>query len=382
MSCPFGHSADEAPGNEGAPAGLYYHDYLALDKILNAQFPETKKKGKEAHEEHLFIIVHQVYELWFKQILFEVDSVLEIFSANFVTHSQLAVAVSRLTRVVEIQKILVSQISVLETMTPLQFLEFRDALFPASGFQSKQFRSLELKLGLEQSRRLTYSGATYDAFLANRHRTELHAMEAQPSLFTLVEKYLERTPGASENSSSYDFWTAYRQAVLKMCNADKEVIDTRNDVSDQDRAQMIAAVDARVDLFESLFDPAKYKERQEKGMCRLSHNAVKGALLITMNQHEPLMHFPFQLLTKIQEVDDAMTLWRYRHAQLVHRMLGDKVGTGGSSGYRYLQASATRHKVFADLFNLSTFLIPLHALPPLPADLRDLFALKYEQGQK
>ena len=143
----------------------YYQDYLGLEKILKSQNLISEEYGKHAHDEMLFIIIHQIYELWFKQILFELDSVLEIFSKEDIQESNIGTAVSRLDRVIEIQKILIDQIHVLETMTPMDFLDFRDFLIPASGFQSVQFRLIENKLGVSKEERDSYSGSDYHAHL-------------------------------------------------------------------------------------------------------------------------------------------------------------------------------------------------------------------------
>ena len=107
---------------------VYYRDYLQLDKILNAQVPLSAAQGTPAHDERLFIIIHQVYELWFKQIQHELDDVLDIFSKENIDEKQIGIAVSRLRRITEIQKVLVDQLNVLETMTALDFLEFRHLL--------------------------------------------------------------------------------------------------------------------------------------------------------------------------------------------------------------------------------------------------------------
>src|SRR5215470_4039776 len=125
-----------------------YAEYLKLDRLLSSQEPKSAAYGRPAHDEMLFIVVHQAYELWFKQILHELDSVLALFRADSVDERSIGTAVSRLDRIVEIQKLLVDQLRVLETMTPLDFLDFRDMLVPASGFESVQFRLIENKLGL------------------------------------------------------------------------------------------------------------------------------------------------------------------------------------------------------------------------------------------
>src|SRR6186713_1609023 len=136
---------------------VYYSDYLHLDSLLNSQKPKSEEFGYKAHDEMLFIIVHQAYELWFKQILHEIDSVNRMFRDEVVDEKSIGIAVSRLHRVTEIQKLLIEQLRVLETMTPLDFLEFRDFLIPASGFQSFQFRLIENKLGLSDEKRIQYN---------------------------------------------------------------------------------------------------------------------------------------------------------------------------------------------------------------------------------
>jgi tryptophan 2,3-dioxygenase len=126
---------------------VYYKDYLQLDKILNAQETEST----DAHDEMLFIVIHQAYELWFKQVLYEVNSVIDLFKKPEIQDNSpdLYMVNHRLSRVVTILKVLVQQIDIMETMTPLDFLDFRDLLRPASGFQSVQFKLLEAGLGLE-----------------------------------------------------------------------------------------------------------------------------------------------------------------------------------------------------------------------------------------
>lgn len=144
---------------------LYYGTYLKLGSVLGAQEMESAKAGFPAHDEHLFIVIHQVYELWFKQIIFELDACMESFRQPSIPEPELYKVAQRLHRVTEIQRLLVQQLTVLETMTPSGFLEFRDFLFPASGFQSAQFRLIENKLGLKQDKRLKFGGRGYCTYL-------------------------------------------------------------------------------------------------------------------------------------------------------------------------------------------------------------------------
>ena len=129
------------------PPGLYYREYLRLDKILDAQELESEKVGKPAHDEMLFIITHQTYELWFKQIVFEFHEIIRILSEDVVEDKKMGRMLHLLARIKTIQRVLIEQIEVIETITPLDFLEFRDLLVPASGFQSIMFKRIEIMMG-------------------------------------------------------------------------------------------------------------------------------------------------------------------------------------------------------------------------------------------
>ena len=156
---------------------LNYSDYLSLEKVLSSQELMSAKRGSPAHDEMLFIIIHQVYELWFKQILHELDSVILIFNQKSVMESDVSLMVLRLQRIIEIQKILIDQIRVLETMTAMDFLEFRDDLFPSSGFQSAQFRLLENKLGLLKDHRINYGRHDYTSVIKEEEKLRVKKTE-------------------------------------------------------------------------------------------------------------------------------------------------------------------------------------------------------------
>ena len=161
--------------------------------------------GCEVHDEHLFIVTHQAYELWFKQVIFEIDSIrswfmketmketrmLEVFFFrfnNFYISTMLKV-IKRLQRVVMIIKLLVDQVLILETMTPLDFMDFRDYLSSASGFQSLQFRLLENKLGIKTEYRVKYNQANYQRVYEGKPEqlALLKDSEEEPSLSDLVQ---------------------------------------------------------------------------------------------------------------------------------------------------------------------------------------------------
>jgi tryptophan 2,3-dioxygenase len=104
---------------------------------------------------------------------------------------------------------------------------------------------------------------------------------------------------------------------------------------------------------------------------------LQAALFINLYRNEPVLQLPFRLLSGLMDIDETLTHWRYRHALMVQRMIGRKVGTGGSSGHDYLRQTAERHRIFGDLFALSTFFIPRSRLPALPAAMRQAMGYTY-----
>src|SRR5881296_2751099 len=135
-SCPgrpsTGHSTPTSRGSrEALPMPVSYASYLKLDELLSLQQPRS---DRPEHDEMLFIVIHQVYELWFKQILHELDYLQRLLAQN-----DRARALHTLKRILTILKVMVGQLDVLETMTPIEFLSFRDRLESGSGFQSYQF---------------------------------------------------------------------------------------------------------------------------------------------------------------------------------------------------------------------------------------------------
>jgi tryptophan 2,3-dioxygenase len=354
---------------------LSYGKYLKLAELLACQSPESARHGAPAHDELLFIVTHQTYELWFKQVLHELDAVLAIMGAPSVEEKDVGRALHYLERVLRIQDVLLGQIDVLETMTPLDFLDFRNLLAPSSGFQSAQFRSLENKLGLRRTQRLRYNEADYEAALDAPDRAAVAAAERAPSLFDVVEAWLARTPFV--RSDAFDFWREYRASVERMLETDRQIIEAKAQLSDGARRAQLEELARTRETFESVFDPARYEALRAAGQRRLAYDAFRSALMIMLYRDEPILQNPFRLLTALVTIDEKLSLWRYRHALMVHRMIGSKIGTGGSSGQDYLRRTVESHRVFLDLFNLSTYLIPRSLLPRLPPALREQLGFRW-----
>ena len=345
-----------------------YADYLRLEQFLGAQKRRSEELASPAHDEMLFIIVHQVYELWFKQIIHELKSVIGMFLSDNVDERNIGIAVGRLSRVIDIQQLLIEQIRVMESMTPLDFLDFRNYLFPASGFQSFQFRQMEALLGLPPDNRITYNNSPYSTVFNDEERADLQAIEAGANLLRAVESWLERTPFLE--LKGFNFLEQYKAAVQKMTEKEQEAIRASSFLSDHEKEMRIQLIGNTQTYFQNVFDEEKHEELVAEGRLRLSYKATIAALLLNLYRDEPILHMPFNLLQKLMDVDEFLTVWRYRHAQMVLRMLGMKVGTGGSSGYSYLHKTAVEHHIYIDLHNISTLLIPRSELPDLPEHLK------------
>ena len=248
---------------------LSYGSYLKVEELLALQAPLSRP---EHHDEMLFIIIHQIYELWFKQLLHELDATIAALGRNDLLR------VSKcFRRVHTIQRLLETQVDVLETMTPHEFNAFRDNLNPASGFQSVQFREIEFVCGLRRTETLTYIE------MDDEQRARLRARLEAPSLYDHVKRLLARR--------------GY-------------------------------AVEAGAPLIES--------------MRRIYEHA---------DQHYDL----YLLLEDLIEFDERFLLWRGRHIRMVERMIGQRTGTGGSSGAQYLQGTLN-YRFFPELWEVRTYL--------------------------
>lgn len=326
---------------------VYYSDYLQLNKILNAQQPESGKEGIRADDEMLFIIIHQTYELWFKQILHELKIVGEVFRQPNIHNNTPDIynSVHRLKRICSILEIAVLQMGVLETMTPLDFLDFRDLLRPASGFQSIQFKIIEATLGLNYEQR--HGKAYYLSQLNPEDVERVKEAEREKSLLVLINSWLERMPFIRNNQywrPGENFWKKYREAYL-------------SSLSDAEKQNL------------SLFDKLFISNDSYPAGRAFSAEASRSALFIMLYRDYPLLQLPYELLNTLLEVDENLSMWRHRHIHLVQRTIGKRIGTGGSTGAEYLRGAADSHYIFKELAELTSFLLPRHLLPQLPEQL-------------
>jgi tryptophan 2,3-dioxygenase len=256
-------------------------------------------------------------------------------------------------RISTILDVAVHQISIMETMTPLDFLDFRNLLRPASGFQSIQFKIIEALLGLRLENR--HGKDYYLSQLKEEDKETIRKIEEGSSLIEEINNWLERMPFFDESdlwkeytSKTGGFWSDYKSAY---------------------GSSLTHGEQANLERFDHVFFDADFAKSR-----RFSNKAARSALFIMLYRDYPLLQLPFQLLNLLLDIDELMATWRYRHMNMVHRMIGMRVGTGGSSGKEYLKSALDKHYVFAELAELTSFLIERRNLPSLPSALEKRLA--------
>ena len=264
---------------------LTYSSYLKVPELLALQDPQSKPQH---HDELLFIIVHQTYELWFKELLHDLDGVvanLQAAEKNPQSHDEVYEAARLLRRCTEITRVLIEQFTILETMLPTHFLAFRGKLEPASGFQSEQFREIEFLCGLKDEKMLRYHRPTPEAY------AQLERRLREPSLHDV-------------------FFGALR---AKGC--------LHTDVNATEADQFAARARAVLSLYKD-----EHSNRDWIDVCE-----------------------------RLTEFDELVVSWRLRHIQLVERVIGIRMGTGGSAGASYLKLTLDK-KFFPELWEARTLL--------------------------
>jgi tryptophan 2,3-dioxygenase len=353
-------------------AGPAYWDYLKLDELLALQGGLEGNESQLMPDELHFIIVHQAFELWFKLSLRELRLARDHLAAPRVPEESVPYVVHHLRRVSAILELAVDQFAVMETLTPQDFLAFRDKLIPASGFQSFQLRELEIVLGLEEAQRLRYAGEnplTHIEKLGQGSKTGALATERintalkEQSLRAALHDWLYRTPiqGSSPNDENdarvvsrflSDYFAAMQQSnadkSLRMIGAfgNADAIHARLAAGEQAAKTFLFAEDA----------PEPERERLRRVRA--------GVLFIESYRELPLLAWPRLLIDTIVELEEQLVLWRTRHARMVERIIGRRVGTGGSAGVDYLDAT-TRYRIFDELWAVRTILLSKDALPAL-----------------
>ncbi|CAF1222080.1 unnamed protein product [Rotaria sordida] len=318
---------------------LNYTSYLGLNKLLSSlqcvsHIDPTDNCSPPVHDEHFFILIHQVFELWFKGFLYEIDSIRNIFSNSSNVMPLLFHINQRLHRSVGIWKMLIDMLQQLETMTPIEFLAFRDFVTPASGFQSLQFRLIEMTLGLTDIFRKSYKTDYFiNTMFKGKQRNELKQVLKEDSLLKLVERWLEYV---YDSTTSFKFLDVFTSSVESFINhGKKQKIVNGVDIETAERA----AENIRRQ-FSSMIDPVEYEKLLDTQERRLSQKAMLAALMISLYHPQPCFQQAYQMLGLLMDIDALIASWRHKHILLVQRQIGQKPGTGGTGGFSYLHQTA------------------------------------------
>jgi tryptophan 2,3-dioxygenase len=321
--------AEESAGALSTTGRRTYWDYLAIPQLLGAQRPVTTH-----HDEMQFIIVHQVYELWFKLTLHEMVHVQTIMRNRDVSELGMIRAHHYMERANRVWSIMVQQIHVIETMRPIDFLGFRNALTPASGFQSLQLRLIETLCGLTDEQRITYGGKDYREFAGfPRDMTDqIDGVQKSGSLRELLLPYLAEIP---------------------LRSADRDWVVARAHEHGMERERRLEQMFSGDELArDGLIREREAREKRLKE--QLSHHGFQVALAVYTWPEK--FASAYQLCEDLIQFEESFILWRNHHARTVERFIGKKIGTGGSTGVPYLENTA-RYRIFEELWAVRTLLV-------------------------
>lgn len=352
-----------------------YWDYIKIEELLSLQGGIAASDGGLSNDEVMFIVVHQIDELWFKLVIRELVHVRDLFAQDKVREQSLSSAVRGIRRCVVLFEQVARHFALMETMTTRDYLGFRDKLTPASGFQSAQLREIEILMGLKLEERLPL-GHDNDYLRALRYpdgrespaskRVEARLSD-RPTLHGAMGEWLFRTPIQGSTPEDEDdeavvlgFLENYLAAqALELEDAMAMAIAAAPGEADRQRLEQRyrqEMINARTFLM-GADAPAEQRWRWSR---------IRAALLFIESYRElPLLAWPREVLDATVELEQAFVIFRQRHARMVERVVGRRTGTGGSAGVDYLDQTALRYRIFRDLWAVRTLLIRRGALPPL-----------------
>lgn len=365
-----------------------YWDYIAVEKLLDLQGGTRDDESTVSNDELLFIVVHQVYELWFKLVLRELTQARDLFMLDPVPDHRLASAVRALRRASTILSQAVSHFELVETLTTRDFLAFRDNLVPASGFQSAQMREIEIVLGLSDGDRIplgkekTYIEALKDEGKPSPALARVQARLADgASLKQVLDEWLYRTPidGSRVGDEGDEqavigfiekFLASHRgEAERRMANVDRQALTAEDferlrvryeDEIEQARRFLMGQDDPSLDATE--------QRRQRR---------IRAALVFIESYRDlPLLAWPREVVDTVVEVEQRFVIFRQRHARMVERVIGRRTGTGGSAGVDYLDQTALRYRIFRNFWAVRTLLVREVVLPVL--DNADTYGFRFD----
>ena len=350
-----------------------YWDYLKLDSLLSLQNGLEPTSDDVSADELHFIIVHQVYELWFKLVVRSIRLARDHLARPRVAEETIPHVVHHLRRTTRIMNLFVEQMEVMETLTPQDFLEFRNKLSPASGFQSFQMRELEIVLGLDEAQRIQYGKVHPIQHIkefgrgtpaGDLARETLERAGQEQTFLEALNDWLYRTPIQGSTPDCPDD----EERVVRFLETYLDALMRNHEDS---LTRLVAALGERAkpeleEKFEGIRAAARaYLMADDVASDKLRIRRVRAAALFIESYRElPLLAWPRLLLDAVVSMEEEMVLFRHRHARMVERVIGRRPGTGGSGGVSYLDRTGA-YRVFRDLWAVRTVLMPRRDLPEL-----------------
>jgi len=359
------------------PTSTTYWDYIRVKELLALQTGIAADESEIATDEVVFITVHQIYELWFKLALKDLVAARDLFAKPQVPDEAMAGACRKLERLLCIFRLAADHFPLIETLTTRDYLEFRDKLFPASGGQSAQFRELEILFGLDvENIRVPYvTGGSFEEVLKNPDGSTgwslqrvQERMADRPTFREAIDQWLFRTPiqGSSPANGEPDtadeartiaFIDGYLEAHAASVNTLADDACAR--VSDAERKTLRGRYETEIAQASGFLRAEDVPEEERPRRRRIR----AAALFIEVYRELPLLAWPRQVLDLIVAVEQAFVAYRQRHARMAERIIGRRVGTGGSSGVDYLDQVALAYRIFPDLWAVRTILVRRDLLP-------------------
>jgi tryptophan 2,3-dioxygenase len=351
-----------------------YWDYIRVEDLLSLQSGVDADEAELSDDEVRFIVIHQIDELWFKVVLRELVAARNLFAKPRVPEDALAGAVNSLKRITLCFELAGTHFRLMETMRTQDYLQFRDKLNPASGFQSAQMREIEVLLGLPDQDRIPFGneGSYLEALKSHDGspspalaRVQLRIADA-PTLKAAVDAWLARTPiqGSSPGDPGDDrvvseYVARYLTGHERLCERALQHAVTVQALTPTDEERLRARYRGQVLGAKRHLD-AEDVPTSDRARVRRLRAAI---LFIDSNRTLPLLSWPGQIIDGLIECEQAMLVFRQRHARMVERVIGRRIGTGGSDGVAYLDQTALKYRVFTEIWAGRTLLLPPDLCP-------------------
>lgn len=353
-----------------------YWDYIRVEDLLTMQKGIDSSEANLTNAEVRFIVIHQIDELWFKLVLRELVTARDLFAKPHVPEDALSGAVQSLKRITMCFEMAAQHFRLMETMGTQDYLEFRDKLNPASGFQSAQMREIEVLMGLAGDNRIPFGKEgsylealkSHDGSPSPAHARVARRIADTPTLKEAVHAWLYRTPiqgslpddqgdEATVQDWASNYYKGHEQlheralqhavAVQALAKEDEERLRERYRGQLRGAQRHLEADDISVD---------------DRAFIRRLRAAL---LFVDSNRELPLLSWPGQIIDGLIECEQASLVFRQRHARMVERVIGRRVGTGGSDGVDYLDQTALKYRIFTEIWSARTMLLPKDLCPEI-----------------